>query len=65
MIFSRSRRSANARIAMKPSNRTKLVPIAAFTKVVLCKTSQPDAAFFCRVPSKNWRLDKSDDHDCC
>jgi hypothetical protein len=55
MIFSKSRRSANARIATKPSSRTRLVPIAATIKAVLCKTSRSDAAFFCRVPSKNWR----------
>jgi|HubBroStandDraft_1064217.scaffolds.fasta_scaffold34355_3 hypothetical protein len=65
MIFSKSRRSANVRIAMKPSSRTRLVPIAVSTKAAKYKTSRPDATFFCRVPSKNWRSDKSDDHYRC
>ena len=56
MIFSKNRRSANARIATKPSSRTRLVPIAATIRAVLCKTSRPDAAFFCRVPVKELLL---------
>ena len=50
MTFWRSRRSANARTAMKPSSRIRPVPTAATTKAALCKTSQPDAAFFRQGP---------------
>jgi len=50
MIFSKSRRSANARIVTKPSSRIRLVPIAATIKAAPCKTNRPDAAFFLRDP---------------